>query len=376
MQDPSGPNLNLRRKRLPGLLVLCAAPFLVLLSAPLRRRRAPGAPLLVFSAYMIGDLFMALPALKRLSAAGPLRVLCRPDCVKLLRNEGLDPVPFDNAFFTRKTPAAFLRTWRSAWKLRRLPAAEVLDLDADPRTAFWMRVAGISRIVSFRRSYGVFFDETFELPRGAIHQADKDMAVAEEFLRGNAGIVGSRESGVGRGEATGIAPMPVPRFLGPSPVTRHPPPANEEPPGNNPPWLLSIWTRKAEKNWPLGHWDEFMKRMEAGGIPFAILEAPDGDAGFRSFVAKRRGRVGIVSGPIESVAESVRESAGVVATDNFLGHMAGYYGKPVLWINVSSPASQVEPRGPRTLRVGDGGPGRPVLPGVEEAWSRFGELRG
>ncbi|HEX2613844.1 MAG TPA: hypothetical protein VHO02_09640, partial [Fibrobacteria bacterium] len=107
---------------------------------------------------MVGDLFMALPALKMLAARIPVRVLCRPDCAELLRREGLDAVPFDNAFFVRRTPAAFLRTLRSAWSLRRLPASKALDLDADPRTALWMRVAGSPHVVSFRRPFGVLFD--------------------------------------------------------------------------------------------------------------------------------------------------------------------------------------------------------------------------
>lgn len=31
--------------------------------------------------------------------------------------------------------------------------------------------------------------------------------------------------------------------------------------------------------------------------------------------------------------------------------MAGYYGRPVVWINRCSPAAQVRPRGPRTVEV-------------------------
>jgi hypothetical protein len=46
----------------------------------------------------------------------------------------------------------------------------------------------------------------------------------------------------------------------------------------------------------------------------------------------------------------------------------------VLWINVCSPAAQVAPRGPRTLRAGDGAPGRPVLPGTDVAWREFLKL--
>jgi ADP-heptose:LPS heptosyltransferase len=348
--SPAAPNLNLRRRPLPGLLAVLAAIPLRLLLAPLRRKKAPEALPWVFASYMVGDLFMALPALKRAaSALGPrsLRVVCRPDCAELLRREGFDVVPFDNAFFVRKSLRAFARTARAAWRLRSLPVSEVLDLDADPRTALWMRVAGAPRVVSFRRPFGVLFDATFELPASAIHQAEKDAAALDAFLtaRGT------------RADFHGSSPIPV------------------ESTAKNSPWLLSVWTRKAKKNWPLERWEQFLERLEARGVPFAVLDAPDGDFAFQAFRARWRGRADFVSGSLAQVLERVREAAGVVATDNFLGHMAGYCGKPVLWINVCSPAAQVQPRGPRTLRVGPAGEApSSALPSVDEAWSRFLEL--
>jgi hypothetical protein len=139
-------------------------------------------------------------------------------------------------------------------------------------------------------------------------------------------------------------------------------------------WLLSVWTRKAKKNWPLARWEDFVGRMEREAVPFAVLDAPDGDVEFRAFRERWRGRVEFVSGPLEYVAERVKGAAGIVATDNFLGHMGGHYEKPVLWINVCSPAAQVAPRGPRTLRAGDGAPGSPVLPGTDVAWREFLKL--
>src|SRR5690606_39697796 len=114
--------------------------------------------------------------------------------------------------------------------------------------------------------------------------------------------------------------------------------------------------------------------MVAEGTAFGIVRAPDGDDAYRKFLARWADRAAIVEGSLDDVAGRVRACAGVVATDNFLGHMAGYYGKPVLWINVSSPAAQVMPRGPRTRAVGDGAPGRPALPSVDEVWRGFERL--
>ena len=345
------PNLNLRRRRLPGLVAMAAAIPLRPLLGLLRRKNDPEAPPWIFASYMVGDLFMALPALKRLGSGLPVRVLCRPDCAELLRREGFDAVPFDNAFFARRTPGALVSTLRAAWRLRRLPVSAALDLDADPRTALWMRVAGVPRIVSFRRPYGVLFDETFELPATAIHQAEKDEAVVDAWMRQNGGRRTKDEESSRTTYRLGSSPS-----------------------APSSPWLLSVWTRKPQKNWPLERWDIFLERLTTRGVPFAILDAPDGDAAFRSFRARWRDRAEFVSGPLEFVMERVKSSAGVVATDNFLGHMGGACGKSVLWINVCSPAAQVEPRGPRTLRVGDGAPERPSSPTVDAAWSRFLEL--
>src|SRR5690606_35137731 len=81
------------------------------------------------------------------------------------------------------------------------------------------------------------------------------------------------------------------------------------------------------------------------------LLAPDGDDAYTQFRGRWEGRVGFVAGSLDRIADAVRSGAGVIATDNFLGHMAGYYGKPVVWINMVSPAAQVLPRGPRTIEV-------------------------
>lgn len=304
---------------------------------------------------MVGDLFMALPALKKLAAATDLRVLCRPDCVKLVEGEGLRAIPFDNAFFTRRTPAALGRTLRAAWRLRALPKGIALDLDADPRTALWLALAGCARIESYRRPYGALFDAAFPLPVSAVHQADRDQAVVDAFLR----LHGAQ------------LPMPESVAHASTPGTATGAPAPTLP---SSPWILSVWTRKAAKNWPLEYWNALMEGLKEEGVPFAVLHAPDGDSAFQLFRARWEGRVAFVEGPLEKIAEQVKPSAGVIATDNFLGHMAGYYGKPVLWINRVSPAEQVEPRGPRTLRVGNGKPGKPETPGVEAVAEAFRSL--
>jgi len=360
-------NLNLSRQTLPGVLTVMLLtplrPVLHLLRLS-RRPPPPDAPAVVFASYMVGDLFMALPALKTLAASTPIRILCRPDCVPILRQEGLDALPFDNAFFSRRTAATFIRTARAAWVLRNLQGARrafapvVYDVDANPVTALWMRLAGAPRVVSYRRAFGMLFDETFPLPAGATHQADRDLAVAEHMrdeLGRQAMNAGRRDAPSRPHDTRAQAEQNSTRMRERSgrPVNAPDPlaPASPEPSASATLWLLSVWTRKAAKNWPLEHWDLLLQQLLDQGVECAVLLAPDGDEAFAQFRARWEGRVGFVSGSLGQIADTVRTVAGVIATDNFLGHMAGYYGKPVVWINMVSPAAQVMPRGPRTIEV-------------------------
>lgn len=328
---PPPTNLNLHRRTLPGLLALALLAPLRPLLAPLRRPARDDAPVLVFASYMVGDLFMALPALKRLAAARPTIIACRPDCVDLLVSEGLEPLPFDNSLLIARSRAGFLRTLKSLRALRRDFATGArtvpsfaFDLDANPVSALWLRLAGVPRVVSYRRPYGVLFDETFELPAQARHQADRDAAVIDHALA-----------------RTGTPSVPEAEAT----------PPRDIPPDPHENWLLSVWTRKPAKNWPLSRWSELIEKLQRQGVECSVLLAPDGDEEYHRFLARWRGRVGVASGSLHEVADAVRRAAGVIATDNFLGHMAGYYGKPVVWINRVSPTEQVLPRGPRTIAV-------------------------
>ena len=350
------PNPNLHRRRFPGLVAWLAAPLLkpLLLCLGLRSNKKGGkvSSLTIFESYMVGDFFMALPALKKLAAREnhpPFVVLCRPDCVDLLAREGIVGIPFVNPFKVRVSAATFLATWRAAWALRGHLGPVALDLDADPRTAFWLKVAGVQRVVSYRRAFNVLFDETFELPEPSVHQADKDRRVIEEWVK--------REGGPGTADnGENNPPSPLTIANQPSAARRLP----------STPWIISLWTRKATKNWPLSHWELLLGKLLTEGIPFRILTPPDADTEFLEFQRRWAGRAEFLSGTLLEIADVVRDSAGVIATDNFLGHMAGYYGKPVLWINLCSPEEQVTPRGPRTIVA--------TNPSVEEVQRAFAQL--
>jgi len=325
-------NRNLKRRGGLGLWALGAAPLVKPWLWLLRKNDASkSAPLTVFQSYLVGDLFMALPALKILARELDVRVVCRPDCVEILRAEGLEGIPFENVFFTRANPGSFFRTLRRAWKLRGRLGPLALDFDADPRTAFWLKIAGVRRAVSYARPYAILFDGLFPIPLSALHQADKNLAVASGFLERRSLF-----------EANISAPK-IPGALSKA-VSSVPLEYNANP---SAPWILSCWTRKDTKNWPLEKWDEFLERMLAARLPFRVLSAPDGDAAFRAFESRWTGKVEFLKGSLPEVAKAVQASSGIVATDNFIGQMASYYGRPLLWVNGSSDPRQVMPKEPQ-----------------------------
>lgn len=314
---------NFTRRRGRGRLLSLLFPFLKTAAALLRGAPPQGRPetLLVFQAYQVGDLYMALPALRLLSRHKRIVVACRPDCEGLLRRAGLEAMPFPHPFFLNQTPGAFLSGLRAARALRGR-IGEALDLNADPRTALMLAGAGARPCVTYARPFGWFFDETFPIQPGTAHQSDKDLAVAVAYLA-RRGIVLAPEAVAAAGAVSGADAS----------------------------LLLSCWTRKDEKNWPLEYWDKVLERLIAKGRVFAILDAPDGDEAFAAFRERWRGKAQFLSTGLEAIEDSVRRSAGVVATDNFLGHMAAWHGKPVFWINGSSDPAHVAPRGPGTRIV-------------------------
>ena len=310
------------RRSGPGLLLALAWPVLKLASLFLARRRGEPGTLLVFQAYQVGDLYMALPALELLARHTRVTVACRPGCEGVLRGRGLEALPFPHPAFASSAPSAWSAGLRAARALRGRASrcGEALDLNGDPRTALMLKAAGCARTLSYRRPFAWFFDETFPIAPAGPHQGDKDWAVAAAWLAR---------------QGISAPPQPIPSAA----------------PEAGAPLLLSCWTRKPEKNWQLERWEAVLEYLTAAGRPFAILDAPDGDAAFAAFRARWKDRARFLSADLSGVEDAVRGCAGVIGLDNFLGHMAASLGKPVLWINGSSDVDLVAPRGPATAVV-------------------------
>lgn len=321
--EPSAaPSAVIGRRGGPGLLLAIAWPLLKLFCLAAARRRGEPGTLLAFQAYQVGDLYMALPALELLARHARVTVACRPGCEGVLRARGFDALPFPHPAFASSAPSAWVAGLKAAWALRGRASrcAEALDLNGDPRTAVMLKAAGCARTVSYRRPFAWCFDETFPAAPAGPRQGDKDWAVAAAWL--------ARKG------------VPVPPRTLPAPAA-----------AASGPLLLACWTRKPEKNWPLGKWDAVLEWLSAEERSFAVLDAPDGDAAFAAFRSRWAGRARFLSADLAGIEAAVRDSAGVIGLDNFLGHMAASLGKPVLWINGSSDPDLVVPDGPATSIV-------------------------
>lgn len=324
---------NPPRRLLPSLFLFIVYPVLRifvwslnLISNNKKEKIQPGSlpNLAVYQSYQVGDAFMALPALLLLKPHFSVTVICRPDCKGIFKREGFQVLAHANPFFAHATPANLWRSLSGAWKLRELIPMQALDLDADPRTACLLKVAGVGTTYAYRRPFGWLFDKTLPVLSDAKHQSEKQMAVTAAFLAHHNLPIQKAPSAV----------HPVPDFSA-RPLKI----------------LLSCWTWKDEKNWPLEYWDKLLVYLLEIKCPIQIIVPPEADPEFQNFRSRWKDQVNFLEGDLDAIQHAVRSASGIICTDNFLGHMAAFAGMPVFWINGSSDSAQVAPRGPGTKIV-------------------------
>ena len=110
--------------------------------------------------------------------------------------------------------------------------------------------------------------------------------------------------------------------------------------------MVSCWTRRDEKNWPLDSWNELIAMLLREGRDLCVIVPPDGDQNFHNFRSKWQAKVEFLAAGLEVIHTRVEAAEGVLCTDNFLGHLGANLGKPVFWINGSSDVDHVRPYGP------------------------------
>lgn len=316
-------NPNQFRRLGPAIGLALAYPWLRLFLLFLRQKNTSTSPdsLTVFQSYQVGDFFMALPAIRLLAGQASIRVICRPDCAFVLRELGIEAIPFNNPFFVKPGIRTFLEGLGNALALRSQIGRVALDFNADPRTGFLLKVAGVRSVFSYQRPFAWFIDNKVDLPKEALHQSEKDKAVAAGFLNHE-----KRQSSAQPVNKTWL-------------------------PKSSSTLLISCWTRKDEKNWPLDSWQILIDELLTEGKSLCILVPPDGDQYFRDFQMRNQEKIEFLGLDLEGVYNRVQAAAGILCTDNFLGHMAAYLGKPVFWINGSSDPDQVRPYGNQTELV-------------------------
>jgi len=329
---------QLSRKPGYGRLFMVFAPLLRLALKLVPKAKPGFTGVTVFQAYQVGDLFMALPALTRLREQVAVQVIAREDCLPLLRQLGFTAVSFDHALFHSLSISALAKAISSACKLRGQLGAIALDLNADPRTALMLRLMGVTQAISYQRRYGEFFTDTFSLTTIPWHQAEKDKVVVEGFL--GAGLVTRKRDGAPRPALVGAIPKKIVEG-----VTDK---------GNRntaekvwPEILLGCQTRKDTKNWELEKWEEILQRLLQRGFKVGFLDNPDGDEAWKAWAHKWETQALRVSCSLLELFNAMQPEGpikAVITLDNFLGHMAGYAGRPVLWVYGSSDAKAVLPK--------------------------------
>ncbi len=333
MKAMDGRNLSSRRRLVPSIVLIIAYPVIRIVLWALKnlvggsKKKVNSGQLpnlAVYQSYQVGDAFMALPAILLLKPHFTVTIICRPDCQGIFQNEGFQVVPHFNPFFAKPSPTTLWHSLQGAWKMRGQIPFLALDFDADPRTAFFLKVAGAGTTYSFARSFDWLFDKTFPLVSKPQHQLDKQLAVAEAFLRHKNLAFPKINGTVNEITKSHVHPLRI---------------------------LLSCWTWKNEKNWPLNYWDQIIISLIDSGCSIEIIVPPEGITVFQSFRLQWQSQVNFLEGDLDKIHLAAKAADGIVCTDNFLGHMGAYSGKPVFWINGSSDPAHVAPRGPRTQIV-------------------------
>ncbi len=269
---------------------------------------------------------MSLPAIQLLGQHMQVRVICREDCSFILEDMKINHISFNNALFESFSFSSLLISFKNILNLRRKGLYQVLDLEADPRSMWQLKLAGINTIITYNRPGAIFADEIVTIKQEPMHQLEKNYNIAAAYLRGiKPGVESARLKSL----------LPVPGAMT----------------DTGAPIIISCWTSRPEKNWPLDCWAQLLDNLYKQDIPFRILVPPDADRHFLDFKTRYESQWSFLSASLESVYSLVLGCRSVICCDNFLGHMAASLGRPVMWINGSSDSAYVRPYGQSTRVV-------------------------
>ncbi len=277
---------------------------------------------------------MALPALIKLSGTFKVTVLCRKDCQFVLRDLKIDTLVHENKFLAAPSLLSFIKTLKSALILRhdiiKLNPIFTLDFESDPRTGFFLKIAGAPWTISYERSFSWFFDQTFPITLHRSHQSEKANAITVEIRNIFSKFI---PKGILEIDNYDLETKSVEKVIQ----------------NGIDYFMVSCWTRKEEKNWPFEYWNKVLDFFSEAKIKIYIIVPPEINLDFLEFKKKWEKKIGIffLEGDLEAIYQKTRDSLGIIATDNFLGHMGAYLKKPVFWINGSSNPLHVAPQSPK-----------------------------
>jgi heptosyltransferase I len=125
---------------------------------------------------------------------------------------------------------------------------------------------------------------------------------------------------------------------------------------DSPTALIFHATSKEEKKWPVAHWGELCRALQARGLRIELPWGSDGERATADEIAAIvPGAVVLPRLTVKQVAQRIEDVAFVVGTDTGFVHLAHALLKPTVMIFVATSADHLGVRAPgRSISIGDG----------------------
>ena len=302
--------------------------------------------ILIVKLSSLGDVVHALPAAQDLQAALPgaqIDWVVEPAFAPLLRRcAGLGKVIECNLRRWRRAP--FSVSTRSAWRAFRAELDQtaydrVIDLQGLSKSALVAYLARLApgglRVAMAGRTDG----SSYELPTRWVAQQVVDLPWHIGALE-RSRLLCAKAMGYTLPQTVtfGLVPQPVPK-LSPEQGTAQSSAAL-------PVVALLIGSSRADKQWPIAHWQLLGKRLCADGYALAIAHGNDAEEKQAHAIAQ--GLDGALVWPrlgLDALTDALAACAGAIGVDSGLSHIAVALGLPHVQLYTFDTAWRTGPRG-------------------------------
>jgi len=256
---------------------------------------------------------MALPAFEKLKNHMDFKVICPQQTSPVLSDRGFDVIEFDFPIYNKFNAKNILATYTNLKILKKMNLQTVIDFNSDPRTSFFLKLAGIPKVISYLSKGKNFFDEYLTLPSTKIHQVERNLLVIDKFISDRKlKVIQNRELKISLKNENDI-------------------------------WYVFLFSETTTKNWSLNNWERFLDNIIQAGENIKIMTPIQVDRELSVFIAKTSAKYSYISNSLLEIDNLIARAKGVITIDSFPGHVAATHSKPVFWINGSSDSDYVSP---------------------------------